>query len=147
MENKNKNNDLKIFIEYYIIKMVSFSREVNKDKDENCKVGFKMGKFFAEGEGYKRQLKEIIMNESNGKLIDLSILLWNDYVVEFNNLTDIQTCEKIDENCTKSLTLPADVKRIMMLDYLNIVRPRMDALIAEEKAQGKTVMEPEIEHF
>jgi hypothetical protein len=126
--------------------MVSFSRQV-KPIDENCKVGFKMGKFFAEGEGYKRQLKEIIMNESNGKLIDLSILLWNDYVVEFNNLTPIQTCEKIDENCAKSLTLPADVKRIMMLDYLNIVRPRMDALIAEEKAQGKTVIEPEIENL
>ena len=86
------------------------------------------------------------MNNSDGKLIDISILLWNDYVVEFNNLTAIQTCEKIDENCAKSLNLSADVKRIMMLDYLNIVRPRMDALIAEEKAYGNTVMEPEIEH-
>ena len=125
--------------------MVSFSRIVNKDN--NCIVGFKMGKFFAEGEGYKRQLKEIIMNNSNGKLIDLSILLWNDYVVEFDNLTDIQTCEKIDENCAKSLTLPSELKRVMMLDYLNNVRPRIDALIAEEKAEGKTVMEPEIEHL
>ena len=123
--------------------MVSFSRIVNKDN--NCKVGFKMGKFFAEGEGYKRQLKEIIMNNSNGKLIDISILLWNDYVVEFDNLTAEQTCEKIDENCAKSLNLPADVKRIMMLDYLNIVRPRIDEVIAEEKEKGKTVMEPEIE--
>lgn len=123
--------------------MVSFSREVNKE--ENCKVGFKMGKFFAEGEGYKRQLKEIIMNDSNGKLIDLTILLWNDYVIDFENLTAIQSCEKIDENCTNSLSLPADVKRIIMLDYLNIVRPRIDAVIAEEKDQGKTVMEPEIE--
>jgi hypothetical protein len=123
--------------------MVSFSRLVNKDN--NCKVGFKMGKFFAEGEGYKRQLKEIIMNDSNGKLIDLTILLWNDYVIDFENLTAIQSCEKIDENCTNSLSLPADVKRIIMLDYLNIVRPRIDAVIAEEKDQGKTVMEPEIE--
>ena len=123
--------------------MVSFSRIVNKDN--NCKVGFKMGKFFAEGDGYKRQLKEIIMNNSNGKLIDISILLWNDYVVEFDNLTAEQTCEKIDENCAKSLTLPPELKRIMMLDYLNIVRPRIDAVIAEEKEKGKTVMEPEIE--
>ena len=123
--------------------MVSFSRIANPDN--NCKVGFKMGKFFAEGEGYKRQLKEIIMNNSNGKLIDISILLWNDYVVEFDNLTAEQTCEKIDENCAKSLNLPADVKRIMMLDYLNIVRPRIDEVIAEEKEKGKTVMEPEIE--
>ena len=123
--------------------MVSFSRIVNKDN--NCKVGFKMGKFFAEGDGYKRQLKEIIMNNSNGKLIDISILLWNDYVVEFDNLTAEQTCEKIDENCAKSLTLPPELKRIMMLDYLNIVRPRIDAVIAQEKEQGKTVMEPEIE--
>ena len=30
--------------------MVSFSRIANPDN--NCKVGFKMGKFFAEGEGY-----------------------------------------------------------------------------------------------
>jgi hypothetical protein len=104
-----------------------------------------MGKFFAEGEGYKRQLKEIIMNNSNGKLIDISILLWNDYVVEFDNLTAQQTCDKIDENCDKSLTLPPELKRIMMLDYLNIVRPRIDAVIAEEKEKGKTVMEPEIE--
>lgn len=125
--------------------MVSFSRIANPDK--NCKVGFKMGKFFAEGEGYKRQLKEIIMNNSNGKLIDISILLWNDYVVEFDNLTAEKTCEKIDENCAKSLTLPPELKRIMMLDYLNNVRPRIDAVIAEEKAQGKTVMEPEIEHL
>jgi len=124
--------------------MVSFSRQV-KPEDENCKVGFKMGKFFAEGEGYKRQLKEIIMNNSNGKLIDISILLWNDYVVEFDNLTAQQTCDKIDENCDKSLTLPPELKRIMMLDYLNIVRPRIDAVIAEEKEKGKTVMEPEIE--
>jgi hypothetical protein len=125
--------------------MVSFSRIANPDN--KCKVGFKMGKFFAEGEGYKQQLKEIIMNNSNGQKIDLSILLWNDYVVEFENLTAIETCEKIDENCAKSLKLPADVKRIMMLDYLDIVRPRIDAVIAEEKAQGKTVMEPEIEHI
>jgi hypothetical protein len=124
--------------------MVSFSRQV-KPADENCKVGFKMGKFFAEGEGYKRQLKEIIMNNSNGKLIDISILLWNDYVVEFDNLSAQQTCDKIDENCAKSLTLPPELKRIMMLDYLNIVRPRIDAVIAKEKEQGKTVMEPEIE--
>jgi hypothetical protein len=124
--------------------MVSFSREVNPD--ENCKVGFKMGKFFAEGEGYKRQLKEIIMNNSNGKKINLSILLYNDNVIEFDNLTATETCEKIDENCVKAFSLPADVKRIMLLDYLENVRPRIDALIAEEKAQGSTIMEPEIEH-
>lgn len=124
--------------------MVSFSRIVNEDNNK-CKVGFKMGKFFAEGNGYKRQLKEIIMNNSNGKNIDLSILLWDDYVIEFDDLTAIQTCEKIEENCTKSLTLPQNIKRIMMLDYLNNVRPRIDDVIAEEKAQGKTVIEPEIE--
>ena len=124
--------------------MVSFSRIVNKDN--NCKVGFKMGKFFAEGDGYKRQLKEIIMTNSNGKNIDLSILLWDDYVIEFDSLSPEQTCEKIEENCAKSLTLPPHIKRIMMDDYLNNVRPRIDAVIAEEKAQGNTVMEPEIEH-
>ena len=124
--------------------MVSFSRIANPDN--NCKVGFKMGKFFAEGEGYKRQLKEIIMNNSKGLNIDLSILLWDDYVIEFDNLTAEQTCEKIDENCAKSLKLPPNVKRIMMNDYLDTVRPRIDALIAEEKAQGRTIMEPEIEN-
>ena len=123
--------------------MVSFSRIVNKDN--NCKVGFKMGKFFAEGEGYKRQLKEIIMNNSNGKNIDLSILLWDDYVIDFDSLSPEQTCEKIEENCAKSLTLPPHIKRIMMEDYLNNVRPRIDDVIAEEKANGNTVMEPEIE--
>ena len=124
--------------------MVSFSRIANPDN--NCKVGFKMGKFFAEGEGYKRQLKEIIMNNSKGLNIDLSILLWDDYVIEFDNLTAEQTCEKIDENCAKSLKLPPNVKRIMMNDYLDTVRPRIDSLIAEEKAQGRTIMEPEIEN-
>jgi hypothetical protein len=124
--------------------MVSFSRIVNKDN--NCKVGFKMGKFFAEGEGYKHQLKEIIMNNSKGVNIDLSILLWDDYVIDFENLTAEQTCEKIDENCAKSLKLPPNVKRIMMNDYLDTIRPRIDSLIAEEKAQGRTIMEPEIEN-
>lgn len=124
--------------------MVSFSRVANPDN--NCKVGFKMGKFFAEGEGYKRQLKEIIMNNSKGVNIDLSILLWDDYVIDFENLTAEKTCEKIDENCAKSLKLPPNVKRIMMNDYLDTVRPRIDALIAEEKAQGRTIMEPEIEN-
>ena len=124
--------------------MVSFSRMANPDN--NCKVGFKMGKFFAEGEGYKRQLKEIIMNNSKGLNIDLSILLWDDYVIEFDNLTAEQTCEKIDEHCAKSLKLSPNVKRIMMNDYLDTVRPRIDSLIAEEKAQGMTIMEPEIEN-
>ena len=123
--------------------MVSFSRIVNKDN--NCKVGFKMGKFFAEGDGYKRQLKEIIMNNSNGKNIDLSILLWDDYVIDFDSLSPEQTCAKIEENCAKSLTLPPHIKRIMMEDYLNNVRPRIDDVIAEEKAHGNTVIEPEIE--
>ena len=123
--------------------MVSFSRIVNKDN--NCKVGFKMGKFFAEGDGYKRQLKEIIMNNSNGKNIDLSILLWDDYVIDFDSLSPEQTCAKIEEKCAKSLTLPPHIKRIMMEDYLNNVRPRIDDVIAEEKAHGNTVMEPEIE--
>jgi hypothetical protein len=123
--------------------MVSFSRMVNQDN--NCKVGFKMGKFFAEGEAYKHKLKEIIMNHSNGKKIDLSILLWDDYVIEFDNLTDKETCEKIDENCDKSLTLPPNIKEIMKQDYLNIVRPRIDQLIAKEKSDGNNILEPELD--
>ena len=47
--------------------MVSFSREVNLD--ENCKVEFKIGNFFAEGEVYKSQLKEFVMNNNNDKKI------------------------------------------------------------------------------
>ena len=122
--------------------------EINNDNDNNkkCKVGFKIGKFFAEGNGYKRQLKDIIMNNSNGQKIDLSILLYDDNCLEFENLTAEQTCEEIDKNCDISLTLPSDVKRVMMMDYLNIVRPRIDALIAEEKENGKTIFEPEIEN-
>jgi hypothetical protein len=88
----------------------------------------------------------IIMNNSKGVNIDLSILLWDDYVIDFENLTAEQTCEKIDENCAKSLKLPPNVKRIMMNDYLDTIRPRIDSLIAEEKAQGRTIMEPEIEN-
>ena len=63
--------------------MVSFSRIANPDN--KCKVGFKMGKFFAEGEGYKQQLKEIIMNCPEFDIL----MLQSTSIIEFNNKYEI----------------------------------------------------------
>lgn len=123
--------------------MVSFSREVNPD--ENYKVEFKIGKFFSEGEVYKSQLKEIIMNNSNDKKFNLSILLSNINVNEFENLTSTQTCEKIDEHSIKCFNLPADVKRTVLLDYLNYDRPKFDVIIPDMNVKDNTIMEPKID--
>ena len=120
--------------------MVSFSREVNPD--ENYKVEFKIGKFFSEGEVYKSQLKEIIMNNSNDKKFNLSILLSNIIVNEFENLTATQTCEKIDEHSIKCFNLPADVKRTVLLDYLNYDRAKIDVIIPDMNVKDNTKMEP-----
>jgi hypothetical protein len=123
--------------------MVSFSREVNQD--ENCKVEFNIAKFFAEGKVYKSQLKENIMNNNNDKKFNLSILLSNDNVTEFENLTSTQTCEKIDEHSIKCFNLPADVKRTLLLDYLNYNKPKIDFIIPDINAEDNTSIEPKIE--
>ena len=124
--------------------MVSFSQEVNQD--ENCKVEFKIGKFFAEGEVYKSQLKEnIMMNNNIDKKFNLFILLLNDNVTEFDNLTSTQTCEKIDEHSIKCYNLPADVKRTLLLDYLNYNKPKINFIIPDMNFEDITIIEPKIE--
>ena len=63
-------------------------------------------------------------------------------MTEFENLTSTQTCEKIDEHSIKCFNLPADVKRTLLLDYLNYNKPKIDFIIPDINAEDNTSIEP-----
>ena len=108
---------------------------------------FKAGKYFLEGKEYKNAISRMpLLPNSTTKKIDLVILFFKDYVIEEFDLDIIQFISKIKEHCDKLDTLPNNIKRLCVDDYIHWRDNILPQVLAEERMKGeKATLEPYID--
>jgi hypothetical protein len=115
--------------------------------EEPFRMCFKVGKYFSEGEGYRRAMKKILYEElPDDRCVELSFLFFSNTRMDCGTVSKYDAIDKVDEKCEQFKQLPSDLKRQIFDYWLQVLQPEMEMIMNAERFEGdKKIIEPEIE--
>lgn len=114
---------------------------------EKSRCGFKMGKYLLEGTAYKNGLVRIIAEQMGTTgLFDLTIIFFNGYMIDREDITLGDFIIEINDVCRKADTMEDILKNKCITEYLFWRDNILPVELAINVSEGMTVMEPEIDN-
>lgn len=114
---------------------------------EKSRCGFKIGKYLLEGTAYKNSLVRIIAEQTGTDgLFDLTIIFFNGYMIDREDITLGDFITEISEVCREADTMEDILKNKCITEYLFWRDNILPVGLAIGRREGLTVMEPEMDN-
>jgi len=109
-------------------------------------MGFKIGKYLLERGEYKNAMVRLAFNNMNPEDTVTMVVLFGKYgTYDKENLKFVDVIREINNACTKADSLPGEIKNALVQDFIDWRDNELPAMIEEERENGKTVLEPELD--
>ena len=110
-----------------------------------AQMGFKIGKYLLERGEYKNAMVRLAFNNMNPEDTVKMVVSFGKSGYDKENLKFVDVIREINDACTKADLLPGEIKNALVQDFIDWRDNKLPAMIEEERENGKTVLEPELD--
>ena len=106
---------------------------------------FKIGKYLLERSEYKNAMIRLAFNNMKPDDTVTLIVSFGKSGYDKENMKFIDIIREINDACTKADSLPGEIKNMLVQDFIDWRDNELLEMIEEERENGKTVLEPELD--
>ena len=111
-----------------------------------AKMCFKIGKYLLERSEYKNAMIRLAFsNMKPDDTVTLIVSFGNSGLYDKENMKFVDIIREINDACMKADSLPGEIKNALVQEFIDWRDNELPEMIEEERADGKHVLEPEMD--